>query len=565
MRCFTIWIASLLLLRVATLRASAGYETTQFHDLQRGPDAVSIVTEAGSYALESKDSGIWSGDHVKVMFRPRGNGLVVELIAPNAAVKSLQIKWNAPLASDWKYLGDAWERAYGDLEWKALDAQRVLPWYFLASDGIVTHGYGVMTGPAGLCYWTADENGISLHADVRCGGMGVELGTRKLEVCTVVSRCGRVNETPFSAAQSFCRMMCPNPRLPRGPVYGFNDWYCTYGHDTADNFLSNVAYVVSLGPKDGNQPFAVVDDGWQWKGNNEEDPGNWNQTNPEFSRSLTMAQFAKKITVLRARPGLWYRPLIASADQPRSWRLQRDAGVLDPTVPEVRALIRKSVGRFRGWGYQLIKHDYTTYDICGRWGNQMGAEVTPDGWAFADRSKTTAEVIRDLYQDIRKGAGDDTLILGCNTMGHLAAGLFELQRIGDDTSGRDWSRTRNMGVNCLAFRLPQNGTFFDVDADCVGQVSSNSVPWLMNSQWLDLLALSGTPLFVSFPRETVSPEQESALHQALVAAARPQPLAEPLDWLTRRTPERWRLGGNETSFSWQALHQISLLENQKQQ
>jgi alpha-galactosidase len=554
MRCFKIWIASLLLLRVATLRASAGYETSRFHDLQRGPDAVSIVTEAGSYALESKNRDIWSGDDVKVIFRPHGNGLVVELFAPNAAVKSLQIKWNDPLASDWKYLGDAWERAYGGLEWKVLDAQRVMPWYFLASDGIVTHGYGVMTGPAGLCYWTADENGISLHADVRCGGMGVELGTRKLEVCTVVSRCGRFKETPFTAAQSFCRMMCPNPRLPRGPVYGFNDWYCTYGHDTADNFLSNVAYVVSLGPKDGDQPFAVVDDGWQWKGNNEEDPGNWNQTNPGFSRSLTMAQFAKKITVLGARPGLWYRPLIASADQPQSWRLQRDAGVLDPTVPEVRALIRKSVGRFRGWGYQLIKHDYTTYDICGRWGNQMGAEVTTDGWAFADRSKTTAEVIRDLYQDIRKEAGDDTLILGCNTMGHLAAGLFELQRIGDDTSGRDWSRTRDMGVNCLAFRLPQNGPFFDVDADCAGQVSSNSVAWVMNAQWLDLLARSGTPLFVSFPRETVSPEQERALRQALVAASRPQPLAEPLDWLTRRTPERWRLGGNETSFSWQGPH-----------
>jgi len=152
------------------------------------------------------------------------------------------------------------------------------------------------------------------------------------------------------------------------------------------------------------------------------------------------------------------------------------------------------------------------------------------------------------------------LITGCNTMGQLAAGLFELQRIGDDTSGQDWGRTRNMGVNCLAFRLPQNGTFFAVDADCVGQVSSNSVPWAKNSQWLDLLAHSGTPLFVSFPRETVSPEQKSALHEALVAASLPQPPAEPLDWLTDRTPERWHLDGKGTSFSWQESDQVSLYE-----
>jgi hypothetical protein len=45
--------------------------------------------------------------------------------------------------------------------------------------------------------------------------------------------------------------------------------------------------------------------------------------------------------------------------------------------------------------------------------------------------------------------------------------------------------------------------FFAVDADCAGQVSSNSAPWEKNSQWLELLAHSGTPLFIFFPHETV--------------------------------------------------------------
>ena len=37
-------------------------------------------------------------------------------------------------------------------------------------------------------------------------------------------------------------------------------------------------------------------------------------------------------------------------------------------------------------------------------------------------------------------------------------------RTGDDTSGRIWERTRRMGVNTLAFRLPQHNAFYHIDA-----------------------------------------------------------------------------------------------------
>ncbi len=557
---YKLWVGSLILVQATMASAFAGIAPNQFGNITREPDMLSVVTEGGSFDLKPQSKGLWANDQVKVMIRSRGKKLNIELEAPDAAVKWLHIRWNAKAHSDWEFLGDAWERAYGGLQWRLLDPQRVMPWYFLATDGKVTDGYGVMTGPGALCYWTVDEAGITLHADVRCGGTGVELGNRTLKVCTVVCRSGRADETPFAAARAFCRMMCPDPRLPKEPVYGFNDWYCTYGHDTDREFLTNVAFVVSLSPKDGNRPFGVVDDGWEWEGVNGTAPGLWNQVNPEFSKNLTMSELAAKIRVLGARPGLWYRPLIANADQPGSWRLQRDPNYLDPTVPAVRALIRQTVARFRAWGYVMIKNDYSTFDLCGRWGMQMGGEVTSDGWAFADRTKTTAEVIRDLYQDMRVAAGNHVLIEGCNTMGHLSAGLFELQRIGDDTSGNDWNRTRKMGINCLAFRLPQNGAFFAVDADCVGQVSSNSVPWVENSQWLDLLSHSGAPLFVSFPRNTVGPEQESALQAALIAASHPQPLAEPLDWLTSLTPAQWYLDGKKTNFSWRESNQVSLYE-----
>jgi len=524
-------------------------QKNQFNDLRREPDAITVITENETNDLKFASGNSWTNGDIVVTAVTYSGGLKVQLKAPTSAVKWLQIHWNASLPLGWKYLGDAWERAYGDLEWKPLDPMRIMPWYFLASNGKITHGYGVKTGPSALCYWTADKIGITIHADVRCGGMGVELGQRTLRVCTVVCRCGRLGETPFDAARAFCGEMCSDSRMPKEPVYGFNDWYCSYGHDTAAAFLTNAAYIVGLSPK-SNRPFAVVDDGWQWKGDNGESPGLWNETNPNFSKTLTMKALAKDIRNLGARPGLWYRPLIANTGDPQSWRLQRDPGILDPTVPAVREHIKQTVARFHCWGYDFIKHDYTTYDLCGRWGMQMDGEMTSDGWSFADRSKTTAEVIHDLYQDIRDAAGNDSIILGCNTVGQISAGIFEMQRIGDDTSGQEWNRTRKMGVNCMAFRAPQNGTFFCIDGDCAGQVSSNSVSWDKNSKWLYLLSHSGTSLFVSFPRETVSLEQEHALRGALEAASQPQPLAEPLDWQARRTPVHWVLDRKNIDFAW---------------
>jgi alpha-galactosidase len=516
------------LLGTSSDAAAAPGPDSSFCDLKRNPDTVSVITETNRGELVAAGAGEWRGNGITVTTHGRREGLDVEIFAPGMAVKHLELRW------------------------KPIEAQRVMPWYFLASDGKLTHGYGVKTGAAALCHWTADAGGITLHADVRCGGLGVELGQRKLEVCTVLCRHGRPGETPFNAARAFCSQMSPKPRLPKQPVYGFNDWYCSYGHDTAEEFFKNTAYVVSLAPKGRNRPFAVVDDGWQVKldkgGTN--GPGPWNRTNPKFSPTLTMAEFARQVRALGARPGVWVRPLQASPDQPQTWRLARERRTLDPSVPEVRAYVRQTIQRMRDWGFELIKHDFTTDEIAGRWGFEMHGEMIADGWAFADRSRTTAEIIRQLYLDIREAAGPDVVIIGCNTVGHLAAGIFELQRIGDDTSGQEWARTRKMGVNSLAFRAPQQGTFFAVDGDCAGQVKTDSVPWEKNRQWLDLLARSGTPLFVSFPRDSVRPEQEQALRRALVAASAKQPLGEPLDWLETRTPAHWRLGGEETDFSW---------------
>jgi alpha-galactosidase len=155
-----------------------------------------------------------------------------------------------------------------------------------------------------------------------------------------------------------------------------------------------------------------------------------------------------------------------------------------------------------------------------------------------------------MYEDIRSAAGNHVIIDGCDTLGHLSAGLYEMQRVGDDNSGKNWARTRKMGVNSLAFRGPQQGTFFTIDPDCVGQTTRTSIPWEKNSQWLYLLAHSGTCLFESIPSDMLDAAQIRELREAMSAASQPRPTAEPLDWQKRRTPEQWLLDGQERSFSW---------------
>jgi alpha-galactosidase len=526
--------------------APSAAASSSFLDITRFPDGVILQTSAGERRLDREPNGQWTGGDNVVGTNVRAGGLRVTLSAPTTAVKRIHLRWRGRMSDARLILGDAWERAYGDLEWRSWVPDRVMPWYFATHDGSHTHAYGVRTGARALCFWQVDPEGISLWTDVRSGGVGVQLGSRALDVCDVVCRAGHDGESAFAAIHAFCRQMCANARIPHQPVYGSNDWYWAYGKNSAESVLSDAHHIVELSPTVSNRPFAVIDDGWQpARGGDKAGIGLWDRGNEKFP---DMHALASDVVRAGARPGIWIRPLQAPANTPDSWRLSRDKTFLDPTVPEALHKVAEDVGRLRQWGFEMIKHDYTTYDIFGRWGFQMGAALTRDGWTFASGpTRTTAEVIDDLYAAIRQAAGD-VLVIGCNTVSHLSAGRFEICRIGDDTSGTEWSRTRKMGVNSLAFRGAQHGAFYVADADCVGV--TNNVPWSYTKQWLDLLARSGTMLFVSLAPDALGAEQRRDLKEALALAAAPQPLGEPIDWQQAIYPSHWRLMGRERTYDW---------------
>jgi len=522
-------------------------------DPLRPPDSFVAFAEGVSGAIRLvRSGGNWQADDIEAAVEPgaRGTQAAIHLTAPRTKLTRLRLRWHGSFAPGWKFLGDHWERSYGDLEWRGLAGERRMPWYFLAAKGALTNAYGVKTGAASICSWQADAGGITLWLDVSNGGGGVQLGDRRLHAATIVARKGHPGESAPAAARAFCRLMCDQPRLPPQPVYGSNNWYYAYGENTsAEASLRDAALLAELtAPHPANRPFAVIDMGW---GAARDGAGPVAQTSSAYP---DMPGLAGRMKALGVRPGIWVRPTLTTERQAEAWRLphagnrpQGDLIALDPSIPEALAYIGAGIDTIRGWGYELIKYDFSTFDLTGRWGFEMGPDLTDSGWHFQNRGLTTAEIILELYRAIRRGAGD-AILLGCNTIGHLAAGLVEAQRIGDDTSGREWSRTRKMGVNALAFRIDQHNTFFSADADCVPV--PREIPWKLTRQWLDLVARSGTALFISVDPATVQAEAKPALRAALAEAARPQPPGVPLDWMDTTTPEIWRLDGKVVRYNW---------------
>ncbi len=539
------FVGSSLAATVTVARAAApASQPTQatFVELGRLPDSVVAYSGRERRIPLEKSPGHFAAGDIAVEFADQTSSLDLHLLSPHTPVTHLHVRWRARVDEGLLCFGDDWERSYGTLCWQPIQPERVMPWYFATYDGHRLHAYGVQTGAGALCFWQLDPEGVSLWLNVSNGGEGVELGARRLHLAAIVSRKGEQDEEPLAALRAFCRKMCPEPRPLDRAVWGVNDWYYAYGHNSAQMLLAMTDIAMDLAPSHAPKPFTVVDDGWK-----------------DGSREFpSMAELASSIRNKGANPGIWIRPLIAGPDTPtnlllspgrfgdRSERAREIA--FDPTNPEAMARVEEKVKQVAAWGFELIKHDYSTYDLLGRWGIEMGASPTFPGWHLHDRSRTNAEIIRALYESIRRTAGDRIRILGCNTVGHLCAGLFELQRTGDDTSGKEWERTRRMGVNTLAHRLCQHRTFFQLDADCVAL--TRDVPWSLTRQWLDVVARSKTALFISPDPSAIGAEQKNALREAFAVIASDGDQAEPASLFHGTTPEIWRSRNGEQEYAW---------------
>jgi len=520
----------------------------------RMPDAVMVRCGGQWFTLQGANEN-WKHEEIGVTLQLNGEALGLFVAAPGRELEFIKCSWKQAPPENSKYLNDHWERSYGDLSWELPTVPRRSPWYILMSDGMKTQAFGVKTGANSICYWQISMDTMDLVMDTNSGGMGVLLGERTLHAADIVTTENQPEENPWHTDIRFCKMMCDNPKLPEKPVYGINDWYFAYGNNSRTIILEHTGMMSELVTNEDNAPFSVIDMGWSVKPQKSNAEFCWGD---DFTRGNEkfgdMSSMASQIKQLGMRPGIWTRPLLANArDKPSALiplRMdQKDPKerYLDPTIPENLQQISNTVRLYKTWGYHLVKHDYTSYDLFGRWGFEMNEGLTVPGWHFQDRTITNAEIILYLYKIIR-AASLDMYLIGCNTFSHLAAGIFELNRIGDDTSGNEWARTLKMGVNTLGFRLPQHNNFYAADGDCVGLTSR--VRWDKNKQWMRLLAESSAPLFISAQREMMGEEQKKYVKKSFSVASIAQPLAEPLDWMTNPRPQEWILNGNHISFDW---------------
>lgn len=502
-------------------------------------DFIELTTETKTVTAKWENDD-YNLDDINVKLNQDNEHLAIFLTAQTSKVKWIKLRWNnLSWDKSVRFLGDAWERGYGDMEWKGMNPNRFMPWYFCAKSEAKSVCYGVKVRPSAMCFWQVDSLGMTLFLDVRCGGSGVNLKGRVIKLADVIA-CEMRDCTSFEAMQEFCGQMCEDPILPKYPVYGSNNWYYAYGKSSESEILADCDYILNLTKDIENKPYMVIDDCWQEHHRlNEYNGGPWTKGNEKFP---DMKALADKLVKKGVRPGIWVRLLLNEDENIKNeWRLSHN-NCIDPTNPEALNYIKEDIKRICNWGYTLIKHDFSTFDLFGKWGFQMSPLVTDDGWHFYDDSLTSAEVVKLLYKAILdasvEASNGETLILGCNTIGHLGAGYIHINRTGDDTSGVIWERTRFMGVNTLAFRLPQHGKFYEIDADCVG--IDGGILWSMNKQWADVLAQSGTPLFISVRPNILNETEKQELHEILKVASKQEHHVIPVDWEETTCPECWQ-------------------------
>lgn len=524
------------------------------------PNFIELTTETKTVTAKWENDD-YNLDDINVKLNQDNEHLAIFLTAQTSKVKWIKLRWNnLSWDKNVRFLGDAWERGYGDMEWKGMNPNRFMPWYFCAKSEAKSICYGVKVRPSAMCFWQVDSLGMTLFLDVRCGGSGVNLKGRVIKLADVIA-CEMRDCTSFEAMQEFCGQMCEDPILPKYPVYGSNNWYYAYGKSSESEILADCDYILNLTKDIENKPYMVIDDCWQEHHRlNEYNGGPWTKGNEKFP---DMKALAKKLVQKGVRPGIWVRLLLNEDENIKNeWRLSHN-NCIDPTNPEALNYIKEDIKRICNWGYTLIKHDFSTFDLFGKWGFQMSPLVTDDGWHFYDDSLTSAEVVKLLYKAILdasvEASNGETLILGCNTIGHLGAGYMHINRTGDDTSGVIWERTRFMGVNTLAFRLPQHGKFYEIDADCVG--IDGGISWSMNKQWADVLAQSGTPLFISVRPNILDETEKQELHEILKVASKQEHHVIPVDWEETTCPEHWQDKDHDIDCKYQWFEETGLKFN----
>lgn len=531
----------------------------EFVTVLRRPDLAVGATEASPYRFEERGETFENPDcPVKFDYDVAGRTARVTVYPSGSPVKYLKLRFCGDLSFADRVYGDQWERSGGNnaaLEWRSLYAQRVLPWFCYVMGEGRTACYGVKTGADCFAYWQVDTRGLTLFLNLTCGNAGTALSA-PITACELTELVGDEGEDPFKTACRFSRMLCEKPALPREPVFGVNNWYWAYGRISKESVLHETDCLLELTEGVRHRPYMIIDDGWQLN----RSYGAWSYIGGPWTandRFGDMAETAAAIREKGAKAGIWFRPLLTLGDVPEEAKLAAGSNgqLLDPSHPWTAERVEADAARIRSWGYELIKHDFSTGDITGnpcltsvRHGASM---VTPDR-RFYDRTRTTATIMKDFYKAVQRGAGDADVI-GCNVVSHLAAGIHSIMRVGDDTSGRSFEWTVRNGVNSM-MRLPLNRSFYLVDPDCAA--FTERVDHSLNLDYLEMCALTGVTALASVTPGCLTAEETERIRRIFRLSDEGKSFYGIRNYEKTSLPERFvsEDGADERVFDWMSAY-----------
>ena len=523
--------------------------------LLRAPDHSFGATEKTVFRFEEAATAACD---VEYKYEVSDGSARVTVYPSGAPVKFLKLRFEGDMSDAVSVLGDQWERS-GDgafIEWRSLMPHRPLPWfcYVKMKDRVVC--YGVKTGTDCFAFFNVDRRGVTLFLNLMSGSRGTDL-KEPLKACEVVELAGKEGESAYSVAKRFAKMMCDKPVLPKAPIFGVNNWYWAYGKISHESVMAETDYLLRMTEGVRNRPYMILDDGWQLNrtyGTGAYIGGPW-LPNDRFG---DMRRTADAIHCKGAKTGIWFRPLLTLGDVPEEAKLERfSAGgfILDPTHPYTLERVKNDARTICSWGFDLLKHDFTTMDILGisPFTSEKHTVTNFSGEKhFFDNSITTASAIKRLYSAVAEGAGNADVI-GCNTVGHLTAGIHSIYRVGGDTSGRSFEWSRKNGVNSM-MRLPLNDAFYRVDPDCAA--FTERVDADLNLDFLEMCAITGVTTLASVTPDILTRDQMKRINEIYRIADKDDARYGIADYEYNANPEVFTddISGKSVEFDWERAY-----------
>jgi alpha-galactosidase len=415
-------------------------------------------------------------------------------------------------------------------------------------DGAVCIGFDGGSRHDGTFRVRAGDGGtVELVAEAFLGGAVLAPGARR-DLHTVRMEAG----DPGALLERWADWAGSTAGARTGAPYrlGWCSWYQYFHEVTERDVRENLS-------RAGDWPVDVfqLDDGYQAS------IGDWLRRAPTFPSPL--GRLASDITGAGCVPGIWLAPFLAApeseiARRHPEWIPHHRSGreligmvnpgwggpvwALDTTHPEVLGHLESTARTLVEMGWRYLKLDFTY------------APALP-AMGFHDPGRTPAERVRAGYDAIRRGAGDDVLLLGCGAPLGPCIGVVDAMRIGADVAPRWQLRdaawrppgyednepaTVNAWRNTLT-RAFQHRRLWVNDPDCVMLRSDDTdLDGAQMQTWARAVAVSGGLASISDDLGSLGSAGRALLHEVLDIGRRTDDAAR--RGVTSRCPdllERW--------------------------